>query len=46
MHVQGNVGRPDHASLTVTLNLSPTVAGINVARKVPLKSRVEMEYRL
>ena len=36
----GNVGRSDHASLGVVLNLSPTVAGFDVARRVPLKSRV------
>ena len=39
-HVHGNVGRSYHASLEVTLNLSPTVAGFDVARRVPLKSRV------
>ena len=38
--VHGNVGRSDHASLGVALNLSPTVAGFDVARRVPLKSRV------
>ena len=40
VHVHGNIGRSDHASLGVALNLSPTVAGFNVARTVPLKSRV------
>ena len=40
MHVHGNVGRSDHASLEVALNLSPTVAQFDVARRVPLKSRV------
>ena len=40
MHVHGNVGRSDHASLGVALNLSPAVAGFDVARRVPLKSRV------
>ena len=40
MHVLGNIGRSDHASLGVSLNLSPTVAGFDVARRVPLKSRV------
>ena len=40
VHVHGNVGRSDHASLGVALNLSPTVAGFDVARRVPLKSRV------
>ena len=39
-HVLGNVGRSDHASLGVALNLSLTVAGFDVARRVPLKSRV------
>ena len=38
--VQGNVGMSDHVSLGVTLNISPTVAGFDVARSVPLKSRV------
>ena len=41
VHVHGNVGRSDHASLGVALNLSPTVAGFDVARRVPLKSRVK-----
>ena len=40
VHVHGNIGRSDHASLWVALNLSPTVAGFDVARRVPLKSRV------
>ena len=40
MHVHGNVGRSDHASLGVALNLSQAVAGFDVARRVPLKSRV------
>ena len=40
VHVHGNNGSSDHASLRVALNLSPTVAGFNVARRVPLKSRV------
>ena len=40
MHVHGNVSRSDHASLGVVLNLSPAVAGFDVARRVPLKSRV------
>ena len=40
VHVHGNVGRSDHASLGVALNLSPAVAGFDVARQVPLKSRV------
>ena len=40
VHVYGNVGRSDHASLGVALNLSPTVAGFDVVRRVPLKSRV------
>ena len=39
VHVHGNVGRSDHASLGVALNLSPAVAGFDVARRVPLKSR-------
>ena len=39
VHVHGNVRRLDHASLGVALNLSPTVAGFDVARRVPLKSR-------
>ena len=38
VHVQGNVGISHHASLGVTLNLSLTVAGFDVARRVPLKS--------
>ena len=37
VHVHGNVGRSDHASLGVALNLSPTVAGFDV-----LKSRVNL----
>ena len=41
VHVHGNVGRSDHASLGVTLKLSITVAGFDVARRVPLKSRVK-----
>ena len=40
MNVQGNAGRSDHASLGVKLNLSPTVAGFDLACRVPLKSRV------
>ena len=40
VHVHGNVGRSDHASLGVALNLSPAVAGFDVARRVPLNSRV------
>ena len=40
VHVHGNVGKSDHASLGVALNLSPAVAGFDVARRVPLKSRV------
>ena len=40
VHVHGNVGRSDHALLGVALNLSPAVAGFDVARRVPLKSRV------
>ena len=40
VHVHGNVGRSEHASLGVALNLSPAVAGFDVARRVPLKSRV------
>ena len=40
MHFHGNDGRSDHASLGVALNLSPTVVGFDVARRVPLKSRV------
>ena len=40
VHVHGNVGRSDHASFRVALNLSPAVAGFDVARWVPLKSRV------
>ena len=40
VHVHGYVGRLDHASLGVAWNLSPTVAGFDVARMVPLKSRV------
>ena len=35
VHVHGNVGRSDHASLGIALNLSPTVAGFDVARRVP-----------
>ena len=42
MHVHGNIGRSDHASLGVVLNLSPTVAGFDVARRVPFKSRVNL----
>ena len=37
VHVHGNVGRSDHASLGVALNLSPAVAGFDVARRVPPK---------
>ena len=40
VHAHGNVGRSDHASLGIALNLSPAVAGFDVARRVPLKSRV------
>ena len=40
VHVHGNVGRSDHALLGVVLNLSPTVAGFDVARRVTPKSRV------
>ena len=40
VHVHGNVGRSGNASLGVALNLSPTVTGFDVARRVPLKSRV------
>ena len=38
VHVHGNVGRSDHVSLGVALNLSPAVAGFDVARRVSLKS--------
>ena len=34
MHVKGNIGRSDHSSLGVTLNISPTIAGFDVARTV------------
>ena len=40
VHVHGNVGRSDNSSLGVALNLSPAVAGFDVARRFPLKSRV------
>ena len=40
VHVHDNVGRSDHASLGVALNSSPAVAGFGVARRVPLKSRI------
>ena len=40
VNVQSNAGRSDHASLGVSLNLSPTVAGFDVARRVLLNSRV------
>ena len=40
VHVHGNIGRSDHASLGVALNLFPTVVGFDEARRVPLKSRV------
>ena len=40
VHCHGNVGRSDHASLGVALNLSPAVAGLDVAHRVPLKCRV------
>ena len=40
VHVDGNIGRSDHAPIGVALNLSPAVAGFDVARRVPLKSRV------
>ena len=40
VHVDGNIGRSDHASLGVALNLSPTVTGFDVAHRVPLKYRV------
>ena len=40
VHVHGNIGRSDHASLGAALNLSPTVAGFEVARRVSLKSKV------
>ena len=40
VHVHGNVCRSDHASLGVALNLSPAVTGFDIARRVPLKSRV------
>ena len=43
VNVHGNVGRSDHALLGVTMNLSPTVAGFNVARRVPLRSRVNWD---
>ena len=36
VNVHGNDGRTDHASLEVTLNLSPTVAGFDAACRVPL----------
>ena len=39
VHVHGNVCRLDHASLSVSLNLSPTVAGFDETSRVPLKSR-------
>ena len=40
VHVHGNVGRLDHVSLGVTLNLLFTVAGFDVARRVLIKSRI------
>ena len=40
VHVHGNVDRSNHASLGIALNLSPAVAGFDVARRVSLKSRV------
>ena len=40
VHIHGNVGRSNHASLGVALNLSPAVAGFDLARRIPLKSRV------
>ena len=40
VHVHGNIGRSDHASIGVALNLSPTVARFDVACRVPVKSRV------
>ena len=40
VHVHGNVGRSDHVSLGITLNLLPIVAGFDVAIRVPLNSRV------
>ena len=43
VHDQGNVGRLDHTSLGFTLNLSPTVVGFDVARLVPIKSRVNWD---
>ena len=33
VHIHGNVGRSDHASLGVALNLSPAVAGFDLARQ-------------
>ena len=39
-NVHRNVGKSDHASLGVKLNLSPTVAGFDIVRGVPLKSGV------
>ena len=41
VHVHGNVGTSDHALLGVALNLSSAVAGFDVPRRVPLKSRVK-----
>ena len=35
VHVHGNAGRLDHASLLFALNFLPTVAGFDVARRVP-----------
>ena len=40
VNVLGNAGRSDLATLGITLNLSPTAAGFDVARRVSLKSRV------
>ena len=40
VHVHGNVGRSDPASLGVAMNLSLAVDGFDVSRRLPLKSRV------
>ena len=39
---RSDIDRSDHASLGVALNLSQTVAGFDVAHRVPLKSRVNL----
>ena len=44
VNVHGNVGRSNHASLGVTLNLSPIVAGFEVAEFTSSPELIRMTF--